>query len=148
MVNKTVTHVSTLRVRYGETDKMGVVYHSNYFRYFEVGRSSYFRDLGYTYKQFEEDGFMLPLINCACDFIMPAAYDDELFIHTSISHFKGARITLEYRIYKDGQSPDQEQILLVKGHTSHAFVDMNMKPVNVKKANVKFYELLMAQDKG
>lgn len=148
MEKKLSAHISSLRVRYGETDKMGVVYHSNYFRYFEVGRSSYFRDLGYTYKRFEEDGFMLPLINCTCDFIMPAAYDDELFIHTTISHFKGARITLDYKIYKEADDPDQDQVLLVKGHTSHAFVDDKMKPVNIKKANPEFYGLLMAHDLG
>jgi len=133
---------TTLRVRYGETDQMGVVYHSNYFRYFEVGRSSYFRELGYSYKTFEEEGFMLPLIHCACDFVYPAKYDDELFIHTTIKSFKGARLTLSYEIFK---LEKDEQVLLVKGITSHGIVSSDMKPVNVKKANPRFYSLLMSQ---
>lgn len=133
---------TSIRVRYGETDQMGVVYHSNYFRYFEVGRSSFFRDLGYTYKRFEEEGFMLPLIHCECHFKQPAKYDDEIIIRTSISSLKGVRVTLDYQALR---VENDQEVLLVTGSTTHAFVDSQMKPVNIKKANPDFYHLAIAE---
>ena len=133
---------TTIRIRYGETDQMGVVYHSNYFRYFEVGRSSLFRDIGYTYKRFEEEGFMLPLIHCDCSFKQPAKYDDEVIIRTTISALKGVRVTLHYQALK---IEDDKEVILVTGSTTHAFVDSHMKPVNIKKVNPDFYALATAE---
>lgn len=137
-----MTHDMTLRVRYGETDQMGVVYHSNYFRYFEAARASFFRDLGYSYKRFEEEGFMLPLTSCDCDFKKPAKYDDEIIIRTTIASHKGVRIKLAYQAIR---IDDGQEVLLVEGSTTHAFVNMEMKPVNIKKENPEFYNLLTKQ---
>lgn len=142
------TRWTQLRVRYGETDAMGVVYHSNYFRFFEVGRSSAFRALGYSYKRFEQEGFMMPVTHCDCTFVSPARYDDVLWIETTIASFKGARLKLHYKIYKqvdstlDFSGPQEDMPLLVEGSTTHAIVDSNLKPVNIKKSNPEFHQLL------
>lgn len=142
-----------LRVRYGETDAMGVVYHSNYFRYFEVGRSQTFRTLGYSYKKFESEGFMLPVTHCESTFYSPARYDDILWIETSVQQYKGARLKLHYKVYKQNNSDvldenaptdGQNLILLVEGNTSHAIVDSQLKPVNIKKSKPDFHQVLEA----
>lgn len=141
-------HWTQLRVRYGETDAMGVVYHSNYFRYFEVGRSTTFRSLGYSYRRFETEGFMLPVTHCDCSFAQPARYDDVLWIETTIANFKGARLKLNYRIFKqvdpdlNCDGPQENMVFLVAGSTSHGIVDSQLKPVNIKKTNPDFYVLL------
>ena len=69
------------RVRYSETDQMGVVYHGNYAQFFELGRTEWLRSLGVTYKEMEVSGIMLPVISLQCNFIKPALYDDVLTIH-------------------------------------------------------------------
>src|SRR6476646_5368618 len=75
--------VSRVRVRYAETDQMGVVYHANYFVWFEVGRTDLLRAAGWTYREMEADGLSLPVIQAQCDYKQPARYDDELEIRTT-----------------------------------------------------------------
>jgi len=74
--------ITTLRVRYAETDKMNVVYHGNYAQYFEVGRVEAIRQLGFSYKKMEEDGIIMPVVELNCKFLRPALYDDVLTIKT------------------------------------------------------------------
>lgn len=126
-----------VRVRYEETDQMGVAYHGNYYTWFEVGRSSFFRSLGYTYLQLEEEGIILPVIESNCSYKIPAKYDDELLIKTKINQLKGVRLEFEYNIIR---KIDEE--LLAKGKTVHAFVNKSLKPVNFKKENPKIWNLL------
>ena len=73
-------YVTTLRVRYAETDRMGVVYHANYLVWFEVGRTDLLRGLGWTYREMEESGVMLPVIEAHCEYRRPARYDDPLIV--------------------------------------------------------------------
>lgn len=86
-------HKTKIRVRYGETDQMGIVYHPNYYIYFEMGRSEFLRELGHmSYKDMEESGIMMPLIETHCKYILPAKYDDELIVETSVKNVTVVRM--------------------------------------------------------
>ena len=105
---------TTLRVRYAETDAMGIVYHTNYIVWFEVGRGEYMRQRGGTYRGCEDQGVYLPVIEVDARFIAPARYDDEVVVRTSVEEVRSRSVTLYYEVLmKDtGQ-------LLVTGHTKH-----------------------------
>lgn len=113
-----ITHHTTYRVTYGDTDKMGFVYHANYFRWFEIGRSAMFRHLGMPYKTIESKGFFLPLSEVHCKFNHPSQYDDVVRIETSLDPSVKAGLKFNYRIF----SEDDKKIL-AKGYTKHACVD-------------------------
>ena len=130
-------NISEIRVRYAETDQMGVVYHGNYFTWFEIGRTSFLRELGYSYKELEKKDMMLPVVNVTCDYKESAKYDDEIQIKTTIKELKGVRITYHYELYRKA-----DQRLLAKGTTTHAFVDGGFKPINLKKHQPELYEAL------
>lgn len=133
------TYDAKVRVRYSETDQMEVVYHGNYYTWFEVGRSEFFRSLGYTYKELEEEGIILPVIESNCQYIQPARYYDDVIIRTRIHSFKGVRLTFAYEVIKK-----ENHALLAKGRTVHAFVDKNLKPLRIKKVNRRIWELLQS----
>lgn len=128
---------SEIRVRYAETDQMGVVYHGNYFTWFEIGRTSLLRELGYSYKELEKKNLMLPVVNVTCDYKESAKYDDEIQIKTTIKELKGVRITYQYFLYRK-----VDHQLLAKGTTTHAFVDKGFKPINLKKHHPELYDAL------
>ena len=90
-----------IRVRYGETDRMGYVYYGNYAEYFEVARVESLRNLGFSYKKLEDEGIMLPVLNYSVRFIKPAFYDDELLIKVMIREIPRARIIFDYEIYNE-----------------------------------------------
>lgn len=113
-----LTHTSTIRVRYGETDQMGVVYHGNYAQYFEIGRTEWLRSLGVTYKSMENNGIMLPVISLECKFKKSALYDDELTIVTSLKKIPSVKIEFEYFI----NNVNNETICT--GSTTLAFINM------------------------
>jgi acyl-CoA thioester hydrolase len=94
---------TSIRVRYAETDKMGYVYYGNYATFCEVGRTELMRSLGLTYRQLEEDGYMLPIITHNAEYLGPAFYDDELNIVTSIKEKPGIKVKFEYLIYNDNK---------------------------------------------
>ncbi|QZY56035.1 acyl-CoA thioesterase [Crassaminicella profunda] len=131
------TNDGDVRVRYEETDQMGVAYHGNYYTWFEVGRSSFFRSLGYTYAQLEEEGIILPVIESHCAYKVAAKYDDELVIRTSIEKLKGVRLEFFYEVIRK-----EDGVVLATGSTIHAFVNKTLKPVNFKKSNPKVWKLL------
>jgi acyl-CoA thioester hydrolase len=106
---------TTLRVRYAETDRMGVVYYANYFVWFEVARADLLRSFGWTYREMEESGVFLPVIEAHCEYKRPARYDDEVDIHTTGSLVSPVRVTFTYRVAVKGQ-PDAAAI----GRTIHA----------------------------
>ena len=87
-----------VRVRYGETDQMGYCYYGNYAQYFEVGRVEALRSLGFSYKELEDEGIMLPVSEYEVKYLRPAFYDDELTILTTIDQIDGARITFKYEL--------------------------------------------------
>ncbi len=108
----------TTRVRYGETDQMGYVYHGNYAQYLEMGRLEWLRQLGVSYKEMEENGIMLPVYSLNLRFVKPAFYDDVLTITTSIKKTPSVRIEFEYQIH------NQDGILINTAETTLVFIDM------------------------
>jgi len=121
-------HKTTCRVRYGDTDKMGFVYHANYFRWFEVGRSEMFRNMGVPYKSIESKGFFLPLSEMHCTFNAPSQYDDILVIETSIDTRYRAGMKFDYKIFSENNDK-----LLASGYTKHACVDSGGRVVRPPK---------------
>ncbi len=110
-------------MRYAETDKMGVVYHSNYFVWFEVGRTDLLRNAGWTYREMEAEGFSLPVIEAHCEYKQPARYDDELEVRVEAARISPARIAFKYEVVRAGDTE-----LLVTGHTVHVTIDREGRP--------------------
>ncbi|HLT33810.1 MAG TPA: thioesterase family protein [Aquaticitalea sp.] len=108
-----------LRVRYGETDQMGVVYHGNYAQYFEVGRVEWLRKLGVSYKEMEKNGIMLPVISLNVNYKKSAHYDDLVKIKTQLVKIPSATIEFNYEIW------NEKNDLLATGNTSLVFIDIN-----------------------
>jgi acyl-CoA thioester hydrolase len=118
IASKELVHKTTYRVIYGDTDTMGIVYHANYLRWFEMGRNELFRSLGMPYAKIEAKGLMLPVSEVKCKYITPAKYDDVLVIETSVNKGFRAGIQFDYRIL------DEEEIAThTTGYTRHAFVN-------------------------
>lgn len=107
----------TLRVRYGETDRMGYAYYGNYAQYYEVGRVEALRAMGFSYKEIEDKGILLPVVDFAIQYKKPAYYDDEITIVTSIKEMPGVRITFHYECY------NAQKELLNTGHVTLVFID-------------------------
>lgn len=127
-------HITTLRVRYGETDQMGYSYYGNYAQYFEVGRVEAMRGLGMSYKSLEERGFMLPVSHFEVNYKAPARYDDSLDITTFISEMRGPRLIFNYEIHADG-------ILIATASTTLVFVAKEtMRPVAPPDDFIKLLE--------
>ncbi len=108
----------SFRVRYGETDQMGVVYHGNYAQYLEMGRVEWLRSLGFSYKQMEKDGIMLPVISLEMQFRKSATYDDLITVITTLSKPPVVKIEFDYEIR------NEQDDLLVTAKTVLAFMDM------------------------
>lgn len=108
-----------LRVRYGETDQMGVVYHGNYAQYFEVGRIEWLRKFGVSYKQMEEEGIMLPVISLSVKYIKSARYDDLIKVRTHLVKLPKASIEFNYEIL------NEKGELLATGNTTLVFMDIH-----------------------
>lgn len=123
--------------RYAETDQMGVIYHGNYFTYFEVARTGFFKHFGYPYKMMEERGVMLPVVDVSCQYKKPILYDDDIIVRTSIETVKGIRIKMKYEIIRT-----TTEELLATGSTTHAFVDLELKPIRYNKLDEKLKKIV------
>jgi acyl-CoA thioester hydrolase len=108
----------SVRVRYAETDQMGVVYHGNYAQYFEMGRVEWLRNMGVSYKWMEENGIMLPVVSLTVNYKKPARYDDLLTVKTVFKRQTSVKIEFDYEIY------NEKQELLTIGYSMLVFVDM------------------------
>jgi acyl-CoA thioester hydrolase len=118
-----------VRVRYGETDKMGVVYHGNYAVFYEIGRTEALRQIGITYKSLEDNGVMMPVVSLNSKYIRSAKYDDELTIKTKMHAITGVRVPIEYEIY------NEQKELINLGETTLVFIDMvTNKPTRCPEA--------------
>lgn len=116
--------VSTVRVRYAETDQMGVAYHANYFVWFEVARTDWLRTFGVTYRDLEAEGLFLPVIDARCEYRHPARYDDDLRITATARQVSAVRLAFDYEI----TGPTAQ---LAVGHTVHATLDRHGRPIRV-----------------
>jgi len=123
-----ISHQVRCRVIYGDTDTMGIAYHANYFRWFEMGRTELFRSLGMPYRQIEAQGFMLPVVECQCKYIAPVRYDDPLIVETRLGDL-GAGIQFDYALYVDGADTKPK----ATGYTRHVFVDAKNRVVRPPK---------------
>jgi len=117
---------TNIRVRYSETDQMGIVYHANYLVWFEIGRSELFRELNLPYTQFEEQGLGLAVVEATCRYRKPCRYDDELSIITEIDHMTSRSATFSYRVYC-------EESLLAEGKTVHVFINKEGRSADVRR---------------
>jgi len=112
-----------VRVRYAETDQMGVVYHANYLMWFEVGRVELLRSLGFEYKQMEvEDGIGIAVVEVSARYKSPARFDDELIIRTRVKTMRSIIIKFSYEVLRA-----RDGVLLCEGETTHVVVDKAMK---------------------
>ena len=118
-----VRSASRVRVRYAETDQMGVAWHGEFFAWFEVGRTDLLRERGLTYKELEGRGVHLPVIEVAARYLRPAHYDDMLEIRTSLRDLSGARLSFDYAVHREGEAEP-----LARGMTAHAAVDGRGRP--------------------
>lgn len=115
------THETTLRVRYSETDKMGVIYHANHFLYFEAGRTEFLRRLGVAYSDLERQGIFLVVTECGARYRDNAGYDDALTVRTWVQSLSRVRVRFEYEVRLGDR-------LLVEGFTTLACLDGKGKP--------------------
>jgi acyl-CoA thioester hydrolase len=115
-----------VRVRYADTDQMGVVYYANYLIWFEVGRTELLRTLGWSYREMEHAGIGLPVIEASCVYHRPARYDDALDIQTTGTLVSGVRMQFDYEIVRE---PAGE--LIVRGRTLHAAVNAQCRPARL-----------------
>ncbi|MGH9606548.1 MAG: acyl-CoA thioesterase [Terracidiphilus sp.] len=121
-----------VRVRYAETDQMGIVYYANYLVWFELGRVELLRSLGLAYSQLEtEHECILPVVEATCRYRAPARYDDEILIETRPSLLRGPVLKFSYRIYRKPNRDEEERKLLAEGETVHVVCDdrLNRKPL-------------------
>jgi len=118
------TRRTTVRVRYAETDRMGVVYYANYFVWFEVGRTEWLRETGWSYRDMEADGGVaLPVIEAHCDYRQSARYDDVLEIRTRATLLTAVRVRFDYEIVRTS-----DDVIAATGHTVHAALDAGGRP--------------------
>ena len=117
---------SGVRVRYAETDKMGVVYHSNYLIWFEIGRTDWLRATGWTYRDMEADGIQLPVIEAHCEYRQGARYDDDVDVRTRAKKLSPVRIQFDYEAVRRADA-----VVLATGYTVHATIDRDGRPVRM-----------------
>jgi len=118
-------HTIELRVRYAETDQMGVVYYSNYLVWFEIARTELFRSKGADYSKIEQErGIFLPVAEAYCRYRFPLKYDDIVTVTVELADTGNSRLAFEYAVEKEGRTA-------ATGYTRHAFVDKNGKPIAI-----------------
>ncbi|MGH9200967.1 MAG: acyl-CoA thioesterase [Vicinamibacterales bacterium] len=117
---------SLVRVRYAETDQMGIVYYANYLVWFEIGRTDWLRETGWSYREIERDGLMLPVIEAHCEYRQGARYDDELAITTRARLKSPVRIQFDYQIVRRS-----DEAAIAEGFTVHAALDRQGRPVRL-----------------
>lgn len=129
MINKSSVTDSEFRVRYSETDQMGVVHHRNYYSWFEIGRTEWIREhLSVSYADLEKKGVLLPLYESSIRYKAPAKYDDIVVVRTVVKECTNVRIHFYYEVYRK-----ETNELLVFGETKHAFTNQALKPISLKK---------------
>lgn len=151
---------TSFRVRYQESDQMGVVYHANYLNWFEIGRTEMIRELGFTYRGMEEEGVLLPVVDLDIHYKSPARYDDHVTVFTRMTQFSPLRIHYEYEVRR--LNKEENDLLstigmgldrlpgheLVTGSTRHVWVNKDWKPARLDKCAPKLYDALRSSLMG
>ena len=117
-----VSHISKIRVRYADTDKMQFVYNGKYLEYFEVGRTELLRSLDLPYSEIEKEGHQLPLIEAGLKYKNPAHYDDVLLIEASLDEIYSAKVHIKYKVLRE-----EDNKLICEGFTTHMFISTESK---------------------
>ena len=134
-------NVTSYRVIYGDTDKMGIVYYANYLRWFERGRCEFLRQLGVPYGDIEARGIHFPVVEANCRYVKPAHYDDVVLIETRLDSVSRRTLIFSYRILREG-----EDVPLATGSTKHACVDGAGKVLRTPTDLVRILEQAVAQE--
>jgi acyl-CoA thioester hydrolase len=127
-----------VRVRYAETDQMGIVYHSHYAVWFEIGRTEFCRAAGLPYRDLEASGLLIPVIGLQCKYRRPSRYDDDLRVRTTLPELSARGLAFEYEVL------DREGARLADGSTRHIFADVHGKPRRAPETVVERLEAFRA----
>ena len=123
--------------RYAETDQMGIIHHSNYAVWFEVGRTEFLKNASVSNSRIEANGLLLPLYEMSCQYKSPARYEDEILVITGLKSISRVRICFSYQVFNA-----ETNQLLADGETKHAWTNKELKPINVEKEIPDTYLLL------
>jgi acyl-CoA thioester hydrolase len=141
----TLTH--QVRVRYAETDQMGIVYYANYLVWFELGRVELLRSVGLAYSLLETDhGCILPVVEARCRYRSPARYDDEIIIETRPAMMRGSVLKFAYQIFRNAKQDGNERELLAEGETVHVVCDDNLQRKPLPPRYAAALHALMAKE--
>ena len=133
----------TIRVRYAETDQMGVVYHSNHFIWFEVGRVEFLRQLGFSYKDMEQaDGCHIAVVDARCRYKAPARYDDEVVVRTQLKNARESMVHFAYELVRASDG-----LLLAEGETMHVVIDREMKRTAIPEKYMQIFRTAISDAK-
>jgi acyl-CoA thioester hydrolase len=131
-----IWHRCRYRTLYADTDRSQYVYHSNYLRYFEVGRASLMRDVAYPYREIEANGYLYPIIEIGLKYYNPLYYDDPMWVHTLFSKLERVRLQFDYII-----THAESKKIICQGFTRHCAVNLSGKPVAVDEKTVRLWEM-------
>lgn len=134
------------KAQYYETDQMGIIHHSNYIRWFEEARTSLLDEVGFGYDQMEKEGIIVPVLAISCDYTSMVRYNQTVLILPKVETFNGIRMTISYQITDKATGE-----LKAAGKSNHCFLDKDYRPISLKKANKKIYDLfeeLIGKDLG
>ena len=129
-----------VRVRYAETDQMGVAYHSNYFIWFEVGRVELMRQLGYAYRDIERAGFFIAVADARCRYKAPARYDEELIVRTHLKNLRQNMVQFGYELLRAS-----DRMLLAEGETTHVVTDTKLNIASLPEEYLKAFRAAMGK---
>ena len=132
-------YYTEIRVIYADIDAMGIAYHGNYIKWFEIGRTEWLRQIGYPYALLEKEGILLPVAEVTCHYKAPARYDDVLEIASWVETLGGASMVMAYEIRRKETGE-----LLVYGKTYHAVTGVDLKPIKLKRLKPDFYSVVVA----
>ena len=139
-----LTHTTTIRVRYADTDQMKTAYHGKFFEYFEQARTDLLRSLGLPYAELERMGYFLPVVEASAKYHRSARYDDIIRVEAVLAELPVVRIRLQYAVRREG-----EEELLVEGHTVHAFVSASSgKPTRAPMVFLQTLEEAFNHERG
>lgn len=127
-------HTTDIRIRYKDTDRMGVVYYGNYFTFFEIGRSEYMRELGFPYSRLESEGYSLVVTEASAKYHANVGYDSLIRVKTAITELRKVRLRFDYKVISENN------VRLVSGHTIHACLNSDQKLVKIPHVMMKIME--------
>ncbi len=124
-------------INYYETDRMGIVHHSNYIKYMEESRIEFMKEIKLPYNMLEKTGIYIPVLSISCDYKSHVTFGDTITIHCSIKEYNGVRLIMQYEMYNKTTGS-----LVLTGESKHCFTTTELKPINIKKHYPEIHKLL------